>query len=448
MYRTRQHPDRTTRRSTVRFSPRRRGAGLAAIAAAVSLALAGCGSGSGGGDAGGVTKITVWEGWTDVEGTVFKQMVDEFNRSHPKVQVTAFETNNDYALQKVLTAVRGGTPPDVAYLYGSWAPAVAKIPTVVDLTSMVNQPSVGWNDFWPGERAVATVDGKVIGMPALVDNLAIVYNKSLFEKAGIAPPSASWTWDDFRAAAKALTDPAAKQTGWSYAADASEDTVWRWEAMLWAAGGEILNSDNTKAAFGSPEGLRAMTLLKDMAVDDKSVYVDTTNSEYMNLFNAGKIGMLVTGPWDLSSVHVPYGVQIMPSFSGSSAGHQSIAGPDNWVAFDNGTARTKAAETFLTWLTAPAQVEEFSLKTGDLPTRRSVGRDRAVVARMEKSLPGVTTFVDNLANVTQARPQLEAYPKISEALGNAIVGVLLGKTAPQDALDQAAQATDEALAGG
>src|SRR5207342_72229 len=118
----------------------------------------------------------------------------------------------------------------------------------------------GWKDFWPGERAVATVDGKVIGMPALVDNLAIVYNKALFDKAGIAPPSASWTWDDFRAAAKALTDPAAKQTGWSYAADASEDTVWRWEAMLWAAGGQILNSDNTKAAFDSPEGLRAMTL--------------------------------------------------------------------------------------------------------------------------------------------------------------------------------------------
>jgi multiple sugar transport system substrate-binding protein len=434
------------RRIPLPFSSRRRRAGFASLAALAALAaLAGCGSGSGGG--GDTTKITVWEGWTDVEGKVFAQMVDEFNQSHPTIHVSALETNNDNALQKVLTAVRGGTPPDVAYLYGSWAPAVAKIPSVVDLTSLTKQPSVRWDDFWPGERAVATVDGKVIGMPALVDNLAIVYNKTLFAKAGIAPPTANWTYDDFRAAAKALTDPAQKQLGWSYAADASEDTVWRWVAMLWAAGGQLLNADNTKAAFDSPAGLRAMSLLQDMAVTDKSVYVDTTNSEYMNLFNAGKIGMLVTGPWDLSSVHVPYGVQIMPAFTGSSAGHQSIAGPDNWVLFNNGSARTKAAETFVTWLTAPAQVKEFSLKTGDLPTRRSVGEDRALIAQMDKNLPGVSTFVANLANVTQARPQLVAYPKISEALGNAIVGVLLGKISAQDALDQAAQATDQALAG-
>lgn len=426
---------------------RRWGLVTVCVSAAVALlAASGCGSGSGS-SSGGKTAITVWEGYTDVEGKAFTQLVDQFNTSHPGIKVSVLETNNDYALQKVLTAVRGGTPPDVAYLYGSWAPNVAKIPTVVDLSSVVKQPSVNWQDFYPGERAVTTVNGKVIGMPALVDNLAIVYNKTLFQKAGIAAPSPTWTWDDFRAAAKKLADPSAKQYGTSYPADASEDTVWHWEAMLWEAGGSILNSNNTQAAFNSPQGLEAMTMLKDMAVDDKSVYVDTTNSKYMDLFNAGKIGMIVTGPWDLSAVHVPYGVQIMPSFAGSSAGHQSISGPDNWVVFNNGDSRTKAAETFLTWLTAPAQVKQFSLKTGDLPTRASVGSDQAVVEQMNKMLPGLKTYIDNLKNVKQARPQVTSYPKISEALGNAIVGVLLGKISPQAALSQAAAATNQALAG-
>ncbi len=286
----------------------------------------------------------MWEGYTDVEGKAFTKIVDEFNASHKDINVKVLETNNDYALQKVLTAVRGGTPPDVAYLYGSWAPNVAKIPSVVDLTSTVKSTAVNWSDFYPGERAVTTVDGKVIGMPALVDNLAIVYNKTLFKKDGVAPPNANWTWDDFRAAAKKLTDSSSKQYGTSYPADASEDSVWHWEAMLWEAGGQILNSGNTKAAFNSSAGLQAMTTLKQMAVDDKSMYVDTTNSKYMDLFNAGKIGMIVTGPWDLSSVHVPYGVQIMPTYAGSSAGHQSISGPDNWVLFDNGSARVEGRE--------------------------------------------------------------------------------------------------------
>jgi multiple sugar transport system substrate-binding protein len=295
---------------------------------------------------------------------------------------------------------------------------------------------------------VTTVNGKVIGMPALVDNLAIVYDKKLFQQAGISPPTPDWTWDDFRAAAKRLTDPAAKQYGWSFPADASEDTVWHWEAMLWEAGGEILNSDDTKAAFNSSQGLQAMTMLKNMAVDDKSVFIDTTNTKYTNLFNANKIGMLVTGPWDLSVLQVPYGVQIMPSFAGSSAGHQSISGPDNWVVFNNGDTHTKAAETFVTWLTAGPQVKQFSLATGDLPTRTSVGNDQTVVNQMNTSLPGLKTFIENLSNVKQARPQVTEYPKISEALGNAIVGVLLGKLSPQAALSQAETATNQALAAG
>ncbi|MGH3508649.1 MAG: ABC transporter substrate-binding protein [Nocardioidaceae bacterium] len=420
---------------------------MAASVAGMLLAAAACGGG-GAGASGSKTQITVWEGYTDVEGKAFNKLVDEFNASHKSVDVNVLETNNDYALQKVLTGVRAGTPPDVAYLYGSWAPNVAKIPSVVDLTSMVKSKKVNWNDFYAGERAVATVGNKVIGVPALVDNLAVVYNKSLLKRAGITPPTPSWTWNDFRADARKLTNPATKQFGTSYPADASEDSVWHWEAMLWEAGGEILNSGNNKAAFNSPAGLKAMTTLKQMAVDDKSVYVDTTNSKYMNLFNANKIGMLVTGPWDLSSVHVPYGVQIMPKYAGSSVGHQSIAGPDNWVVFNNGSDRVAAAKTFVTWLTAPAQVKKFSLATGDLPIRQSVGNDPAVVHAMNKNLPGLEVYIKNLSNVKQARPQVASYPKISQALGNAIVGLLLGKTSPQHALDQASSATDQALSSG
>jgi multiple sugar transport system substrate-binding protein len=185
-----------------------------------------------------------------------------------------------------------------------------------------------------------------------------------------------------------------------------------------------------------------------MAVDDKSVYIDTTNSKYADLFNAGKIGMLVTGPWDLSGFTVPYGVQVMPTFAGSAAGHQSIAGPDNWVVFDRGNDRKQAAITFLTWLTATPQVKQFSLQTGDLPIRRSLATDAAFVGQMDKALPGVQAFIDNLANVKKARPQVEAYPKISLALGDAIVAVLLNKRTPEEALSRAAAASDQALSGG
>jgi multiple sugar transport system substrate-binding protein len=424
-------------------------AGSLAVATAAALGLAGCGTdASSGTSSSGPTTIQIWEGYSGAEATAFSHLVSKYEAQYPGEKVDSLYVNNDDTLQKVLTAVRGGSPPDIAYLYGSWAPNVAQIPQVVNLSSVVREPGVNWDDFWQGERDVATVNGKVIGIPALVDNLAVVYNKTLFAEAGLTPPSAGWTWQDFVTDAQKLTDPANKQYGTAYVTPGTEDTVWHWEALLWEAGGELLNANNTKAAFDSPAGLESLKTLQTMAVTDKSMYLDPSDSAYTNLFNSGKIGMLVTGPWDLSSFpNVKYGVTDMPSYAGSSAGDQTISGPDNWVVFNNGSANVAAAEKFLLWLTAPAQVKYFSEQTGDLPTRQSVADASGFTAQMNKTLPGVSTFISNLANVKQARPQITAYPSVSTILGTMIVSVLLGKSQPQAALDSAAQQVNQALAG-
>ena len=420
-----------------------------AAAAALSLGLAACGTDSNSGGGGGGTTVQIWEGWTGPEAKAFAHLVTEYQNQHPGEKVSSLYVNNDNTLQKVLTAVRGGSPPDIAYLYGSWAPNVAQIPQVVNLTPVIKRPAVNWDDFWTGERAVATVNGKVIGIPALVDNLAVVYNKTLFAKAGLQPPGPGWTWPDFVADAKKLTNPAIKQFGTAYVTPGTEDTVWHWEPLLWEAGGQLLTPDNKKAAFDSAAGLASLNTLRTMAVTDKSMYLDPTDNAYTNLFNSGKIGMLVTGPWDLGVFpNVQYGVQVMPAYPGSSAGHQTISGPDNWVVFNNGATRVSAAEKFILWLTEPAQVKYFSLHTGDLPTRASVGNAAGFSSQMDASLPGVSAFVANLANVKQARPQIPQYPKISQVLGNMVVSVLLGKSQPQAALSSAAQQVNQILATG
>ena len=99
------------------------------------------------------------------------------------------------------------------------------------------------------------------------------------------------------------------------------------------------------------------------------------------------------------------------------------------MLFNNGAAQVSAAEKFVLWLTAPAQAKAFSLATGDLPIRQSVANAPGFETDMNKALPGVDTFIANLGNVKQARPQIATYPQISQVLGTMIVSVLLGKCA-------------------
>lgn len=400
-------------------------------------------TGATGGPAGPVT-LTMWHGYTDAEADSLTSLLADWNAANPDIKIEPLFVNNDKALQKLTVALQGGEPPDITYQYGSSLPQLAAAPGLVDLTSWTQQPDVNWEDFVQGARDAATFEGRVLGVPALIDNLAVVYNKTLFDDAGLEYPNDQWTWDDFRAAAKTLTDPADKRFGFSYPMDASEDSVWHYDPLLWQNGGSILTEDGTQAAFNSPQGVEALEVLVGMAVEDESVFLDLQNSPYTGLFNSGKIGMLVTGPWDLSSFpDVEYGVEILPGFDGD---HQTIAGPDMWCVFDNGDGRAQAALEFIAWLTGAEQMKADALATGHLPFRLSVIDDADFIEEFGAAFPGVDVFAENLANVEQARPVLAAYPQVSEAMGLAIVSAMLGEKDPQTALDEAAAQANDALA--
>jgi multiple sugar transport system substrate-binding protein len=438
---------------------------VALVAGAIALLVAACGGSSGGSSSsgaasgaagGGTTNLTLWHGYGELaapgeepntELDSLKAQVDAFMKANPNIKVTMTYVNSDNALQKLTVALKGGKAPDVTYQYGTNIPQLATSPSVVDLTDRVGDADYNWNDFPAGERDVFTIDGKVYGVPALVDNLAVVYNKDLFAAKGLAEPQPDWTWDELVADAKALANSGTNQFGMEWPIDGSETEVWKYIAMLWEAGGDILTPDGKKAAFNSPQGVTALQALQELG-KAKAFYLNASpDSEKANqLFNTGKIGMFVTGPWNLPDFpNVKYGVQVMPSFPGG--GHDTIAGPDAWVVMDNGQQRVDAAWKLAKYLTSPDQVLADSLATGHLPTRTSVGNMPGFSA-FATSFPGVDVFAQNLVNVKKARPSIATYPQISQTIGNAVTSVVLGKADPQQALDDAAQQSNAILATG
>lgn len=424
----------------------------AVLAATVGVvALAGC-SGSQGAttlDTKAKVEIEVWSGQADAAQKVIVGLAKEFEKEHPNVTINLSPgaSSTDQLLQKLSAGFAGDQYPDMSYAFGSWAGQLEDSGRTLDISADVKKPEVKWDEFTAAARGTAQPTGKkVIGFPAVVDNIGLLYNKTLFDKAGLAYPTADWTWDDFRTAAKKLTDEANHIYGYGYSVSGSEETTWQYWPHLWQNGGAILNDDATKAEFASPAGDDGLSFLRSMAVDDKSVYLDQTDVKFGQLFVNDRIGMITSGPWQLSDLKTggtKYGVVPLP---GTNGDHQTVSGPDIWALFDHHDKnRAYWATQFAQWLTSAEQDERFNVAIGNLPLRSSEASSEAV-AKEAAEYPGYEVFVANSANVKQTRPTTKGYAALSVAVGKSISQVLQGEGEPKAALEQAAKTADAALA--
>ncbi|MCW2142739.1 ABC transporter substrate-binding protein [Actinoplanes cyaneus] len=390
-------------------------------------------------------EITWWTGQSEEAEKVAETLAAEYHTAHPNVTVktSSGAPTTDDLLTKLSAGFTGGNYPDVSYAYGSWAGELGGSGKTQDLTTFVQDPSFGWPEIPEAARQTATAGGKVIGVPALVDNLALIYNKPLFDKAGLAYPTDEWSWEDFRAAARKLTDPGTNTYGTAYSVSGSEDTTWHLWPLLWQNGGKIL--DGNKPAFNSEAGVTALETLRRMAVDDKSMYLDQTDERYWRLFNSGRIGMMLSGPWsliELKEAKRSYGVAVLPGVGGD---HQTVSGPDLWVLFDHEDVnRAGAARDFIKWLTSSQIDAKWNLALGNLPLRTAESTTPEF-ATYVKEYPGGDKFFANLANAKQARPTVPGYEEMSRNVGDAIAAVLQGKSSSKEALDAAAEKSKNAL---
>lgn len=419
---------------------------------ATAVALAGCAGGQGATelDKSAKVSLTMWTGQTEEAQKLLEGLAKEFEKDHPNVSidVSPGASSTEDLLQKLSAGFAGGKYPDISYAFGSWASELESSQRTLDITEQVKSADVKWDEFAPSARATVQPTGaKTIGFPAIVDNLSLIYNKTVFDAAGVAYPTADWSWDDFRAAAKKLTDPATSTYGYAYSVSGSEETTWQFWPHLWQNGGEILSSDATQSTFNSAAGVKSLDFLTGMAVDDKSVYLDQTDTKFAELFASDRVGMMTSGPWQLYDLNVKgtkYGVTVLP---GTDGDHQTVSGPDIWALFDHQDKnREYWTYEFTKWLTDAAQDERWNVAIGNLPLRSSEVDSQAFKDQVAQ-YPGLDIMAANADNAKKARPTIAGYNGLSEAVGSGISRVLQGQGDAKSALDEAAAKADAALKG-
>ncbi|MGW1804327.1 ABC transporter substrate-binding protein [Streptomyces sp. NPDC002078] len=342
----------------------RRGVLVAGAGAAGAGLLAGCGSntGRGGGDGNG-TQLSQWYHQYGEAGT--EQAVERYAAAYRKARVKVQWRPGNYD-QQTAAALLTDSGPDVFEVNG---PTLDQIQggQVVDLTELVRDVR---DDFDPAVLAPKTYDGRVWGIPQVVDMQMLYYRKSLLQDAGVEPPD---TLDALVDAARKLTG--SKVKGLFLGNDGGAGVLGG--TPLYAAGLRLVTEDG-KVGFDDPAAARTLGKLHRLYADKSLLLGAPADWSDPSAFIQGLTAMQWSGLWALPQIEKELGDDfgVLP-FPKDGEGRPAVPVGAYGAAVSARSGHKEAAKEFVRWLWVQRTdyQEDFALSYGfHIPARISLAR--------------------------------------------------------------------------
>lgn len=144
--------------------------------------------------------ITVW-GIFDDEKAIGDSLIADFKLAFPNVIVTYRQVDEATYEQDLINALAAGNGPDVFYVKNTW---LIKHADKLSPLSQADFPPTQIPQLFPdvvGKDFI--LNDQVYALPLYLDSLALFYNKTILDQAGIAQPPK--TWVEFENVVKKLT---------------------------------------------------------------------------------------------------------------------------------------------------------------------------------------------------------------------------------------------------
>ena len=321
----------------------RRAAFILALILGLAAVLSACGGSSS--PSNGVVQLTFWSFNPPIQ-----KQVDLFNQTHPNIHVTYHTEPSGFGqyYPKVLASVRAGNAPDVALIEYQY------IPTMVANGALVDISKYGANDvkgqFDPAAWALSGENGAQYGYPQDTGPMALFYNKSIFQRAGISSPPA--TWAEFAQDAVKIH---ALGSNYYITAFPPQSTGW-FQALEWQAGAQWFSIDTAKQAWKVSINSDASKAVANYWQDllDKglvSTVADFSN-DWAAALDKGTIAAWPSAVW---------GQGVIPGDAKSQTGNWAVATLPQWTAGANATAMWGgSAISVISGTKHPKEADEFA----------------------------------------------------------------------------------------
>jgi multiple sugar transport system substrate-binding protein len=386
----------------------------------------------------------VWGAPEELE--VWQTIVDEFQVANPNIKVNVEVSDWDTYWTKLKTLLAANTPPDVFAMDAPLYLDYQSRGVLLNLQPYIDKTSGFLDGFYPVTLEAYKLPDGYYGMPRDFQTIVLFYNKDMFDAAGVAYPTADWTYDDLRAAAKDLTididgDGTIDQYGFS--ADLW-DMELVWSEAIWSWGGEVINADHTKTLIGEPAAREAWQYFYDLMFVDKSMPDANTTGQYGgDLFQAGKVAMTSIGHWAVpgyATVDFKWDVAPMPT---SPTGGRATSVNSAGFVVAKESKYPDAAWEFVKYClseTGQKRLTELGLA---IPVLESVANSPVF---LNQSMVDINqqVFLDSLA-FAKMKPVVKGYDEWAAAIGDGMAPIWLGEAELNPTLDEVVPAADAVL---
>jgi multiple sugar transport system substrate-binding protein len=374
------------------------------------------------------------------EGEYAVELLQDFLRERPDIEVEVQKLPWTAAHEKLLTAYAGETLPDLCSLGNTWIPEFTALNALTRLDELAGASrEVSLDDYFPGILDSNRVGASLYGIPWYIDTNVLYYRRDLLQQAGFAAPPATWDeWTQMLGAIKTLVGAD------RYSILLPLNEFWPLVTLSLQQPSELLRDNGRYGNFRNADFRRTLEFYASMFRRDWAPKM--TNTQVSNVwdeFGRGMFSFYISGPWNIAEFkkRMPRDLQdawMTAPMPGPHGPGVSSAGGASLVIFNNSQSKP-ATWAVMEYLSRPAVQERFYQLTGNMPPRRSTWQSSALVAS-----PYAKAFLTQLDRV-RSPPKVPEWERIAQEMRLAAERVVQRVSSVDQACEALDRKTDQIL---
>lgn len=378
------------------------------------------------------TKITYLQfsaGETNAE--VLKNMIAKFEVANPDIEVELQSLGYEEYFTVLATKMAGNSAPDCFELNMENFLTYAIRDSIEPLDNYFASTGASKDAYSVGPINAATYNGKLYAIPQSFSTVVLIYNKNLFDQAGISYPTDDWNWADEQAAAEKIR--ALGDDIWGSFQPISYNELYK---TVKTNGGSLVSDDGKTFTVNSPENIEILQLMLNRVSGDKKVMPnaeDLAGRGDWDLFKSGNLGMIHTGIWAFTDftqniTDFEWDIAVEPGNKAKAAHFFA-----NVAAVNKNSANKEAAFKLINFLASNTDVVKMRLDAQwELPTIS----DEVIMAQyLEQTPPANREAVMKSLDYAAAPPALLKYSEVVDVINPMLEGAVIENKSAEEVLN-------------